>query len=190
MVDRGRIELPTPGFSVGKRTAVNRPGSAAIGPNLPSPHAFQAPLATPAPPIRADGPRYNSASRRQVTRDPAPPRRPPLDGASTPAQDRGGEPALGVAPGYPGPGAGRRGGRRRPDLGSARGVVLIVLSAWGHWLPSWSRPARHGPTGPNRLDAFATAGGKNGSRLGRPLSAPEGMGRRPNPCEECSYYWS
>ena len=32
MVDRGRIELPTPGFSVGKKTAVNRPLSAAMVP--------------------------------------------------------------------------------------------------------------------------------------------------------------
>jgi hypothetical protein len=33
MVGRGRVELPTPGFSVGTGTGLNRPLSAAIGPN-------------------------------------------------------------------------------------------------------------------------------------------------------------
>ena len=53
VVPGGGIEPHAPKgtrFSVGK-TALNRPVSAAIGPNLPSHHAFQAPLATPPHPF-------------------------------------------------------------------------------------------------------------------------------------------
>ena len=158
MVDRGRIELPTPGFSVGKRTALNRPVSTAIGANLLSHHAFQAPLAKPAHPFE---PMERDRTRQVGGKSqpwsplgstgagvPLPARTrlrlaaPSLTGRPMPAQDRGSQPALGVAPGPAGALTCTRPGA--VDAMPSREEVLALMNRYvrrpSHaWWTEWTR---------------------------------------------------